>query len=297
MNITINNSDDNISPVEKIDEVNIYSVKNVISYKYYNNVHDILCNNNIVNSEHKYFLFEMSAQLSREAFAHWIIEGAILIPVFKKIKSKYSNIKLHLHMCKKFKTLFLNYFNINENDISYTLEPNNECFITEPFTFFDNKLDSSLNFKLHFTYVVNFFNSIRPQVLPEKDIDILFLPRQTKENFIHNDRNHNTKQLEDSILLMDNCYVLHTDNITDLKDQINFILRAKNIIVTDGSPYIINSLISLNANIICIGRVNVRQITCFTEMAMIQNSIELNNKVHIIEDYFYTFESVKNLLS
>lgn len=110
--------------MNKIDEVNIY--KNIISYRYYNKVHDVLCNKNIVNSEHQYFLFEMSAQLSTEAFAHWIIEGAILIPIFKKIKCIYSNIKLHLHMCKKFKTLVLNYFNINENDISYTLEPNND---------------------------------------------------------------------------------------------------------------------------------------------------------------------------
>ena len=293
MNITINNSDDNISPVEKIDEVNIYNLKNVISYKYYNKGYSIISDNNIVNSEHQYFLFEISAQHGQEAFAHWIIEGAILIPIFKKIKCIYSNIKLHLHICKQFKTLFLNYFNINENDISYTLEPNNECFIAEPFTFFDNKSDCSL----HFSYVVNFFNSIRPEILPEKDIDILFLPRQTKENFIGNNRIHNTKQLEDAILLMNNCYVLHTDNITDLKDQINFILRAKNIIVTDGSPYLINSLISLNANIICIGGCVLYQILVFTEMKMLQTIIELNNKVHTIQESFYTFESVKNLLS
>lgn len=292
MNITINNSDDNISPIEKIDEVNIYNLKNVISYKYYNKGYAIISDNNIVNSEHQYFLFEISAQQSQEAFAHWIIEGAIHIPIFKKIKCIYSNIKLHLHICKKFKTLFLNYFNINENDISYTLEPNNECFIPEPFTFFDNKSDCSL----HFRYVVNFFNSIRPEILPEKDIDILFLPRQTKENFIDNNRIHNTKQLEDAILLMNNCYVLHTDNITDIKDQINFILRAKNIIVTDGSPYLINSLISLNANIICIGGCVLYQIRVYTEMRMLQTIIELNNKVHNIQESFYTFENVKNLL-
>jgi hypothetical protein len=132
--------------------------------------------------------------------------------------------------------------------------------------------------------------------LPVKDIDILFLPRQKKENYVSNNRTHNTKDLEDVILLMNNCYVLHTDKLTELKDQINFILRAKNIIVTDGSPYLINSLISLNANIICIGDVILHQIPNFTEMRMIKSIIETNNKVHTIKYENYTFESVKKLL-
>lgn len=301
MNIIINNSSDNIFPVEKIEEINVYTVKNVTSYKYHNKGYDILSNNNILNSEYHYFIFEISAQDSSDAFGHWIIECAILLPIFKKIKSTHSNIKLHLHTRKQFKTLFLNHFNIKENDISYILEPNNKCFVAEPFTFFDNKPDSSLNFSLHFSlhfrYVVNFFKSIRPELLPEKDIDILFLPRQTKENFCGNNRIHNTKQLEDAILSMNNCYILHTDNITDLKDQINLILRAKNIIVTDGSPYLINSLISLNANIICLGNIVLSQISSFTEMRMVQTIIELNNKVTTIQEDFYTFESVKNLLT
>ena len=96
---------------------------------------------------------------------------------------------------------------------------------------------------------------------------------------------------------MNNCYVLHTDTITDIKDQINLILRAKNIIVTDGSPYLINSLISLNANIICIGACVIYQVLGFTEYKMLQTIIELNNKVTTIQENFYTFENVKNLLT
>jgi hypothetical protein len=288
MNITIdNNSLEHIK--EKIDGVKIYSVKNVINYKYHKSRYDILYKNNIVTPEHKYFLIESTGN---EAFAHWVIESSILLSVFKKLKSLYPMIKLYLLCSKQFKTLFLNHCNISQNDISYTLEPNNECFLAEPFTIFDNKPEYSL----HFRYVVDFFNSIRPDILPVKDIDILFLPRQTKENYISNNRTHNTKELEDVILLMNNCYVLHTDKLTDLKDQINFILRAKNIIVTDGSPYLINSLISLNANIICIGDAVLSQILGFTEMKMIQSIIESSNKVHTVKYKNYTFESIKHLL-
>ena len=95
---------------------------------------------------------------------------------------------------------------------------------------------------------------------------------------------------------MNNCYVLHTDKLTELKEQINLILRAKNIIVTDGSPYLINSLISLNSNIICIGDVVLWQITKLTEMRMIQSIIESSNKVHTVKYENYTFESVKQFL-
>ncbi len=78
--------------------------------------------------------------------------------------------------------------------------------------------------------------------------------------------------------------------------MVHIIVTAKNIIVTDGSPYLINSLISLNANIICIGDVVLGQITNLTKMRMIQSIIETNNKVHTIKYENYTFESVKKLL-
>ena len=289
MNITIhNNSREHIK--EKIDGVNIYSVKNVINYKYHKEQYDILYNNNIVNSEHQYFLID---GCENGSFGHWVIESAVFLPLFKKLKSVYPIIKLHLLCSKQFKTLFLNHCNISQNDISYTLEPNNECFLPEPCTILNaNKREYSL----HFRYIVDFFNSIRPEILPVKDIDILFLPRQTKENYVGNPRTHNTKELEDVILLMNNCYVLHTDKLTELKEQINLILRAKNIIVTDGSPYIINSLISLNANIICIGDAVQHQITVLTEMRMIQSIIESSNKVHTVKYKNYTFQSIKQLL-
>ena len=292
MIITLENGPSEDITMQQIDGVKVYTVNNVKSYEYQQSKHTIQYNNNTTqSSDHKYFLFEST---SNEAFSHWIVESAILILIYKKLKSIYPTIKLHLLTTKQYKTLFLNHLNISNDDIAYTLEPNNECFLAEPFTNFHNKA----KYTVHCQYIVEFFNIIRPETLPEKDIDILLLPRQTKENYAQNDRTHNTKAIEDIVSKTINCRVLHTDTVTDIKDQINLILRAKNIIVTDGSPYLINGLISLNSNIICIGNIVRGQILLFSEMRMLDSIIKSNNTVNIIELHTrtYTFKDIKQFL-
>ena len=107
-----------------------------------------------------------------------------------------------------------------------------------------------------------------------------------------------TVSFEDIVSKTIKCRVLHKDRITDIKDQINLILRAKNIIVTDGSPYLINGLISLNSNIICIGNIVRGQILLFSEMRMLDSIIKSNNTVNIIELHTrtYTFKDIKQFL-
>jgi hypothetical protein len=291
MIITLENGPSEDIPIQQIDGVKIYTVKNVTSYEYQQSKHSIQYNNTTQSSDNKYFLFEST---SNEAFSHWIIESAILISIYKKLKLIYPTLKLHLLTTKQYKTLFLNHFNISKDDITYSLEQSNECFLAEPFTNFHNKE----NCNLHYQYIVQFFNTIRPETLPEKDIDILLLPRQTKENYAPNDRTHNTKAIEDIISKTINCHVLHTDIVTDIKDQINLVLRAKNIIVTDGSPYSINGLISLNSNIICIGNVMRSQIVAFSEVRMLDTIIRSHNTVHNIErnTRTYTFQDIRHFL-
>ena len=72
-----------------------------------------------------FFIFEHNTS----AIAHWVYESAIYLELFIKLKKKYGNIKLVISGKKVFKKLFLNIFNIFDDDILYL--DNNDSNKTE----------------------------------------------------------------------------------------------------------------------------------------------------------------------
>jgi hypothetical protein len=293
MIITLENGASEDIPIDQIDGVKIYTVNNLYSYDYQQCRNIIQQNISTEPITHYYFIFE---SLYNDSFGHWMSECGILLPIFIKLKLTYPTLKLHLKTKRSYKTHILTHLNIDLNDISYDLEPNNKCFVVEPFTSLHNKSDCSL----HIQYFIQYYTILRPSVLPEKNIDILFLPRQTKENYISNDRVHHTQEIEYYISNLPNCVVLHTDKLTDFKTQVDLILRAKTIILTDGSPFFINSLIAMNSKIICLGNIMGHQIHQFSELRHQVDIIKSNsNTIQILDSptYTYRLQDVISLLA
>ena len=84
-----------------------------------------------------------------------------------------------------------------------------------------------------------------------------------------------------------NHYILNTDTITDLKDQIDLIEKSENIIINDGSALLINGLFAKNSNIyVCERLVTQGQSNIYPPMKNIINSIQNINNNKII--YFPT---------
>ena len=101
------------------------------------------------------------------------------------------------------------------------------------------------------------------------------MPRQIKENYIHNNRIYNTKDHEELISGFDNNNkVLHTDTIEKLEDQIKMIQNSKIIILTDGSPVGVNIMFAKKSDII------------------ILNDNLIKKQVNIYGVYKYIFERI-----
>ena len=118
-----NNTTSNDNLVKKQlynNKYNIFFVNNVIKYniEHFNtwNINTNIYNNN--DSNNYYLIIDTTID---DAFGHWVFESAIYLQLFIELKKTYPNIKIHLKRPKKYKKIFIEYFNINTNDIVYNL--------------------------------------------------------------------------------------------------------------------------------------------------------------------------------
>lgn len=252
------------------DNVISYTLENFSSWKIeyhpfkeveYDAIHGGTCK--------EYFIIEN--QGGSDAFAHWCFESAIYLPIFKELQKFCPCLKLVLKSMKNFKKLFLEKLEINMSDVCLDKDlldnPFNICYFISP---------TSLNEKSctnHYISYVDDFCELITEGFPEIHTrDIIMLPRQKLENFKPNDRVYDTEKLE-QLLVSKNRLVLHTDTITSLDQQINTIRSAKNIILTDGSPFFVNGIFAKNSNIIIIGNITPWQISTFPKLQYIVKKI------------------------
>ena len=125
----------------------------------------------------------------------------------------------------------------------------------------------------------------------EKMINTLIMPRQSKENFKPNDRTIN----------MDynwpNAVILNTDTVTNLINQIELIIKSKNIVLTYGSPFFVNGLFAKNSNIIVLGD-NFKHHEVFPYLQHVyQEILKYGNTVHFsVSKSNYCYKDIENLL-
>ena len=219
--------------------------------------------------------------------AHWVYESAIMLRFFKDLQKIHPTIKIHLKINKTFKLRFLKLFNIDEVDISYSLEENNICYFIPPIT--------SLNIKevlyFHRKYIKNlkdYFDNVENN--NGQDIDLVVLPRQIKDNYnIGVDYSPLTNVITTLRQKGRELQVLNTDDINDIKDQINIIRRSKNIILVDGAALLINGMFANKSTIYVVTR-NVTQVQSkdYPQMKYLLDLIEKTNENILL--YFNTEE-------
>ena len=256
----INDSSENGEIIDSIYKV--YKVNNVKEcycdvdcWKIEINEHNDTTNQNI------FFICEINST----TISHWVYESAVYLELFKLLKEKYHTIKLIIIGKRIFKNLFLNLFGISDNDIIYqdicSIEnmyviPNdytsNTCIFPSPIS---SQHCKSVNtaYTKHLIRFCNYFKNIN--IKNSDTVETLIMPRQKKENFVHNDRNidfsHILQFYQTNNL---NHTILHTDDITDINYQITLLRSARNIIVCDGAAFSLNLLFCSNKNFYVINR-------------------------------------------
>ena len=230
-----------------MNDIKYNFIDNIISYKITDSVKkefDIKISNLETNLEkNNYYILEWCSD-SSSAFAHWVYECAVYIPYYLELKKNIPTLKIYITNKKKFKDIFLEYLGVELNDIVYSIELPNTCVFHEFISLGLN--DVSKEYKIVLDNFLNYF----PKKY-EKDTNILFMPRQVKENYIGNNRVYYTKDHEELILRIDqNNKILHTDTIEKLEEQIKMVQNSKTIIVTDGSPALVNIIFVKNSLVI-----------------------------------------------
>jgi len=276
---------------EVIDLYEYRSVDNVITYDISSDYYNWDVYTHIHDSDNKIYVLVIDCTY-HDAFCHWVYESAIYLPLFNILKNKYPNIKLHLKGYKKYKELFCTHFNIVSADILYQLPSNNCCIFPLPISCLNNK-DICNNYKAQVYKFINHFKNNSAV----KTIFILLMPRQVKENYKGNDRVYYTGDIETNIQHYDDSYILNTDEVVVLSDQINIVNNSKNIILTAGSPYFVNGIFTNNSTIIVLDDLIISQINEFKKMGFLHNIISTNNTVHIVpRESPFRFNNIKHLL-
>jgi len=224
----------------------VFQVKNVLDYAYNDKKthHAIQISFNKPSADltvDHYFVIDNHLN---EAFGHWVFESAIYLPIYNILRKTYPSLKLVLKCPKVYKKIFTAFFGIT--DIVYTIDKtkSNLCFFPSPISSLTINDCSPTNRAQLTDFMIHFYTYKLPQQVPEEKYDFLIMPRQKRENYAPNDRIIDYSPIC-NFFESSKAYsykIFHTDDVTDLNQQIRYIRNSKHIIVTDGSPLFCNML-------------------------------------------------------
>jgi len=212
------------------------------------------------------------------AFGHWFFESAIWLPQVKKILDSYPNSKIHLKETKGFKLQILEFFGISKDRISTQLQANNTCIFVNPCTALNDAGDPGKFKEMLGAFSDEFFrNPIN------KTINYLLMPRQKKENFVYNDRQVGTDDLEEYIKSLPSSEIYNTDNSPTFAHQVKALQSSRHILVTDGSPFMVNAFLTKYSVITVLGDALVpNQRKTDRKLQAVCEQIEHNNAVRYV---------------
>lgn len=238
-----------------------------------------------------------------EAFAHWIFESALVLPLFHHLKSMYPQLKLCLSSDRMFKRLLCHVYHIPDTDIclsTHISKPNNCCFFPAP-TYCWNHPKPMEGYDLLVSEMIDYLHSqlsLGSLSTPNHiDYDYLFLPRQKKENYKGNDRTISTpcilRELETKQQQGNRVMILHTDTISDMIDQIRILHQSKVLILMDGSAFLFNGSCVQGKTILVLESFTTMQRKQLPKQDLVISMIERKNRVV----HFETDESLSIFLS
>ncbi len=184
-----------------------------------------------------------------DAFSHWFFESAIWLPKIKFILDAHPNAKIHLKGVKGYKTQILEFFGITADQIATEFsQQNNLCIFVNPCTAFNDQTE----YKKFQSMLADFWEQFHIE-LPVKKIDYLLMPRQKKGNYISNNREVNTDDLELYLRNISSSSIFNAEHSPTFADQINAVQSSKHILVPDGSAFLVNAFLAKNSVIAVLG--------------------------------------------
>lgn len=237
--------------------------------------------------------FFMLDTLYHEAFAHWVFEAAIYLPFVRELFNVYEKGESFHHRSRKmkilirenasekrtYKKLFIEHFGFDfERDV-YVTEDASFPFskpLTVIFPLPIPSLNTNDELSREYVYILDTFRFYFKDIVykNEKCYESLLMPRSKIENFKPNDRIVDTSDFEPHV-----SDILLSENITKLQSQADIVSRAKNIVIPDGSAFLVNCfLFTYNSNIIVLDKITERQGALYNKMKYLVDTIIKENK-------------------
>jgi len=242
-------------------------------------------NDNYKENKSYYYILDCGGSF---ALGHWIYETFICISLLIELNKKYNNIKILTTNNKKYVKSILNLFNIT-NEIVYNIDNyNNTTFspliLSLNFDKIEPKLYEYLNYHLNF-----YINYIKNNIINlNSNNKLLFLPRNTIDNYPHNDRTIvNTDKIKE-LVINNGGIVLDTYNFNNIKYQFSIINDTNTIILDIGSSFLFNCIFLKNKNIYLIDNFEHFETQYNDTLPYVKYIIQKildNNNVKIINSY------------
>jgi hypothetical protein len=226
-----------------------------------------------------------------DAFGHWFFESAIWLPKLKNILDAYPNSKIYSTGPRGYKTQIFEYFGISpDRVVTEFSEKNNVCLFVNPCTSINDLTEHD-----KFREMLVEFSKQFHQTKVNKEIDYLLMPRQKTGNYIPNNRDVNTDDLESYLENIPKSKIFNTDTSPTFADQIEAVQTCKNLLVADGSAFLVNAFLAKNSVVIVLGDALVpNQRRVQEKLRILCEHIEHNNAVMYVHSpsNIFTRESI-----
>lgn len=279
----------------EIDEYKLNRYEFVSSYSYkscypeLNIYQEFSTSDKDVDMEY-YYIFDSP---TGDAFAHWIFESFIFYPIFLHVKKLYPTIKILVPNNKRYIKNFVDFVKIDSIIVNKIQTTNNTCFFN-PLLSLNVSNEKSLKLLEYFT--IKMRNYITSNISSMSQNKLIVLPRNSKDNYVGNDRHINTEDIEKNVISKGGT-VLDTYQINNINIQFSLVNSFDCIIVCFGSSYFVNCIFLKNKTIIVLDHFNYYNFhKTFEANSLIFNMIEKQNNVKIVSSGNILYSDIEKLI-
>jgi hypothetical protein len=235
---------------------NLLTCFNLKKYKYqlcvaniHLDIYNILDNNSLYkNFKTIYYILDNPGDY---ALVHFVFETFIFINLLRELNNKIDNVKIVTSNNKKYVKNLLNFFNIH-NEVVYEIDNyNNICYYPKIYSL-NNKEHDIIHDDYYNIFLNYYSNYIKINLKNFDNLNyskLIFLPRNDFENYVHNDRIINNKDVIKNLVINKGGEVIDTYRLNNIHYQFSLINYADVIILDFGSSYFFNCIFLENKKI------------------------------------------------
>jgi hypothetical protein len=256
-------------------------VANLYTERYEGSVSSVSSVSN--NEKTHYWIIDSAGEF---ALAHWIYEAFIFIPILIELNKYAANaakadIKIMTKNPKKYVKSMLRFFGIKNEVVGKIENYNNYCYFPKVYSMNTSQhIETDEYYNLYLNLYIAYIQRNVPTI---QSINLVFLPRNTIDNYEPNDRIiANTDKIKE-IVIENGGTVLDTYALNNIKYQFVIINNADILILDYGSSVFFNCIFLKNKKIYIIDNLNLaQQHHRFSINNFLYNKITSNNDVRII---------------